>query len=172
MAVSFLNRTSVFWLNRPMVLWFGVDSPVISLYDPSIILVEIQLDGGTIRFATKDFYYPITAAYYKGDLLEPPEISKSLSGLYYGVEQTSPVTLSFSNRDITVDSTWDEIVAAEDIRGKWVLVTRYDPVDGPVYEFGGRITEYHIGETIDIEVEVREDEILDNLLPSDLVIAG
>lgn len=170
--VYFLNRPSVIWKNRTSVLWYGgAITETVYAYEP-VILVEIQLDSGNIYFATRDFYYPGTDRYYKGDLLEAPVISKELSGMYYGVEQTSPITLSFANRDITIDDTWDEIVAAEEIRGKWVMVSRYDLIDGLTYEFGGRITEYSLGEKVVLSVEIREDEILDNLLPSELVTAA
>ncbi len=172
MSVNFLNRASVIWLNRASVLWYGVGSDAtLFTYDP-VILVEIQFTSGTKYFATRDFYYPGIDRYYKGDLLEAPEISKELSGLYYGVEQTSPIKLAFANRDITIDDTWDEIIAAEEIRGIWVSVTRYDPIDGPVFEFGGRITEYSLGDRVELTVEIRDDEILDGLLPPDLVTAA
>ena len=43
--------------------------------------------------------------FYKGTLQDSPTISQQLSDLYYGVEQSSSITLRFSNGEIKIDDT-------------------------------------------------------------------
>lgn len=67
---------------------------VLSTYAP-VILVDFELDA-THRFATRDFHDSHRNP-YRGTLKDFPSISKELSDLYHGVEQTSVVTLRFAN---------------------------------------------------------------------------
>ena len=135
-------------------------------YSP-VILVDAYFTS-THRFATRDFYDG-SDNYYKGTLIESSGGEKELSDLYYGVQPGGSLTLQFSNRDNTIDDTWDEIIAGEEIRGAAVKVQRYDPIDGVVFEFRGKITEYVLGDIVSITIEMRDDEILDILLPKGIV---
>ena len=139
---------------------------VLSSYSPSI-LVDIYLTA-THRFATRDFY-DASGNYYKGSLKLTPGIERELSDLYYGVQPGSSLTLQFSNRDNVIDDTWDEIIAGEEIRGEWIKIQRHDPTDGTSFEFRGKITEYVLGDIVSITIEMRDDEILDTLLPLKVV---
>lgn len=134
------------------------------------ILIDALLDAGTRRFATRDFYDG-SDNYYKGTLLDGPQISKQLSDLYYGVEQSSSITLRFSNGDNAIDDTWDDIVVtnADELRGRWILIQRHDPTDGTTFEFRGKITNYVLGPTVELTVEMRDDYTLETLLPLGVV---
>ncbi len=157
----------------------------------TVILVDIYLTN-TYRLATRDFYDE-NDNYYKGGL-DFPSISKELSDLYYGVEQGGTVTLHFPNIDNGIDSTWDTIIAGEEIRECWVKIQRHDPIGTsdllaededeiltedsetiPVYEseqeleFRGKIIDYKLGDTVEITIEMRDDWILDTLLPTHTV---
>ena len=134
----------------------------LSSYFPSI-LVDIYLTA-THRFATQDFY-DASGNYYKGNLIKSPNMDQALSDLYYGVQPGSSLVLQFSNRDNQIDNTWDEIVAGEEIRGEWIKIQRHDPTDGTSFEFRGKITKYVLGDIVSITIEMRDDEILDTLLP-------
>ena len=141
-------------------------------YEP-IIHATIYLTGVTYRFATVD-YYDVTDNYFKGTLLSDPQLTRQLSDLYYGVEDSKSVTLSFSNGDNGIDPTWDVIVEtnAKELRGRSVLVERYDPNDGTTFEIRGVITDYSLGPTVDITIEMRDDYTLETLLPLDVVTAS
>ncbi len=141
-------------------------------YEP-IIHATIYLTGVTYRFATVD-YYDVTDNYFKGTLLSDPQLTRQLSDLYYGVEDSKSVTLSFSNGDNGIDPTWDVIVEtnAKELRGRSVLVERYDPNDGTTFEIRGVITDYSLGPTVDVTIEMRDDHTLETLLPLDVVTAG
>jgi len=116
-------------------------------------------------------FYDGSGNYYKGSLIEIPGISKALSDLYYGVEETTSVILKIANAESNVDSTWDEIIVtgADEARGRAVLIQRNDPVDGTSFELRGKITEYKLGPTVEITVETRKDYALDTLLPQGVV---
>ena len=103
-------------------------------YEP-IILATVYLAGVTYRHATKDFY-DAGDNYFKGDLIEDPELTSQLSDLYYGVEKNPAVTLKFANRDNGIDDTWDTIVMtnAKELRGRWILLQRYDDA-GTTFEY-------------------------------------
>jgi hypothetical protein len=146
--VYFANTKSAFWKSRSGEVYWGV-----SIYK---------------RFATRDFYDD-NGNFYKGTLLDAPKISKELSDLFYGVEQSASITLEFSNIDNGIDDTWDDIVNAEEIRGKGVKIQRHDPTDGTSFEFRGKIVDYTIGPTVSFTIEMRDDEILDTLLPKAVV---
>ena len=139
---------------------------VLSSYSPSV-LVDIYLTA-THRFATQDFY-DASGNYYKGSLIKSPNMEQALSDLYYGVQPGSSLVLQFSNRDNQIDNTWDEIVAGEEIRGEWIKIQRHDPTDGTSFEFRGKITKYVLGDIVSITIEMRDDEILDTLLPKGIV---
>lgn len=142
---------------------------VLSTYEVTI-LVDVLLDAGTRRYATRDFYDG-SDNYYKGTLLDEPQISRQLSDLYYGVEQSTSITLRFSNIDNGIDDTWDDIVVtnADEPRGRWITIQRHDPVDGTTFEFRGRITSCSLGPTVEITLEMRDDDILETLLPQGIV---
>ncbi len=141
-------------------------------YEP-IIHATIYLTGVTYRFATAD-YYDVTDNYFKGTLLSDPQLARQLSDLYYGVEDSKSITLRFSNGDNGIDPTWDVIVEtnAKELRGRSVLVERYDPNDGTTFEIRGVITDYSLGPTVDITIEMRDDYTLETLLPLDVVTAS
>lgn len=141
---------------------------VLSEYLPTI-MVDVLLTGGTKYFATKDFY--TGGVYYKGTLLDGPQISRQLSDLYHGVEQSTSIILRFANRDNDIDDTWDDIVVtnADEPRGRWVLVQRNDPVDGTSFEFRGKITKYRLGPIVELTIEMRDDYTLETLLPLEVV---
>ena len=138
-------------------------------YKP-MLLVDVILDGGTQRVASRDFYDD-SGNFYKGTLQEIPGITKALSDLYYGVEETSSVTLMIANPESGIDSTWDEIIVTDgdEPRERSVLIQRNDPLDGTSFELRGKITEYKLGPTVEITVETRRDYALETLLPQALV---
>lgn len=146
----------------------GPPTASLSSYSP-VMLVDVLLDGGTRLFATKDFYNS-SDNFYKGTL-QIPTVAQELADLYYGVERGRSLTLRFSNTDDGADDTWDDIIVtnADEPRGRWVLVQRYDPVDGITFVYRGKITNYVLGSTFELTLEMRDDDILETLLPKDVV---
>ena len=152
------------------------------------ILVDIILDSGPLRKSLRDFYYIANRisedsrkrisedgkyrttedSFYIGDIIDDFQVTENLPDIFYGVQQTDPVTLLLANGDNNIDNTWDEIIAAEEVRGKRVLIRREDlSIVG-----SGKITDYIIGDETSLSVELRDDEIFDTLLPQQLVTAA
>lgn len=127
----------------------------------------------THRFAIRD-HYDDSGNYFKGSILETPTLQRELSDIFYGVEDARSVTLRLANvgSNVSGDSTWDEIVANEEIRGKWVTLERHDPVDGTNFEFRGKISSFEIGDRVEICLDMIDDDILDTLLPQGVVTPG
>ena len=95
-------------------------------YKPTL-LVDVILDGGTQRVASRDFYDD-SGNFYKGTLQEIPGITKALSDLYYGVEETSSVTLMIANPESGIDATWEKIIVTDgdEPRERSVLILRVE----------------------------------------------
>ena len=183
--VIFLDTLAVIWSDYPIPAQLGVYAP--------IILLDLELDSeavdfidgdvtfldttgvewyqslGTKRFGTRTFYDNENNEYV-GTIIDPPEVTKSLSGIFYGVEQGEPVTVRLSDADTNIDKTWSELVATRELRGKPALIKRYDDIDGMTYEFRGKISDYNLEKgSIQFTIESRDDEILDTLLPKAVV---
>lgn len=124
--------------------------------------------SATYRYATRDFYDG-SDNYYKGTLLESPNIDEELDNLFHGVESGGHVTLQLSNVDNSIDDTWYDIVDNEEIRGAWVMIQRHDPTDGYSFKLRGKITDYSLGDEVTLTVEMRDDENLETLLSLKLV---
>jgi len=76
---------------------------------------------------------------------------------------------SISNLYFYKTHTWDNIAKYQELRGKWVVVQRYDPTDGTSFEFRGKISDYSLGPTVTVNVEMRDDDVLETLLPLEVV---
>ncbi len=134
-----------------------------------IILVDI-IGTTTYKFATED-YKEITGTYL-GLLLDFPNLTQELNDLWYGIESDSSVTLRFANVDNGIDETWLDIIAAQELRGLHVLIQRVDKVVGTTktFQMRGKIVDWELSdEAMVINVEMRDDEVLETLLPLDVV---
>ena len=133
-----------------------------TIYDP-VLLVQCYFND-THYFSTRSGVYGIDGSrhFYRGLLVDSPTIRSELSDLFYGVERSSTLTLTFNDRDkIFVD-----IVGAEDIIGRWVSLWRYQEVDGDIFEFRGKITSWSEEFGIfKITLQMRDDMTLDTILP-------
>ena len=138
-----------------------------STYQP-IVLVTVSLTA-THRIASRDFT-DASGNFYKAGLLNFPQIIKQIPQLYYGAEAPQSVTLEIANPvDAGPDNNWYTITNAEEIRGKWVTVGVYDVTDSTTTVYVGKVTSYSLGKTLKITVDMRQDAVLDTLLPQDLV---
>ena len=141
-----------------------------AVYTP-IILVDLEFTA-TYRFATQ-FYVDGSSNAYLPWLSEPPEISKELMDIYYGVEASSRVTLHFGNVDNGVNPTWATILSTEEPRGKWCEVSVIDvgaASPSATFQGRGKIIEWSLSDTeLTIEVDFRNDEILETMLPKGVV---
>jgi len=129
------------------------------------VLITIYLDAGTIRKAMhSDVYY---GHMYHGDLLSEVVVQENFPDIFYGVQDTNTVSLKFSNTDNGIDSTWEALAAAEELRNKRVLIRARDlSLIG-----SGKIIDYTFGDKAEIKVELRDDELFDALLPAATVTA-
>ena len=164
-SVAFSDTPVFQWRDTDHFLWVSYPpSADIELYQP-VILVEVYLTA-THRFATKDFY-SLNNIYYKGTLLQSPQVERELSDLFYGVAQETSHTLEFANIDDDIDDTWDTIIDGEDIRGESVKIMRYDPLDGTTFELRGKISGYEIKtNTFSLQIASADDDVLETLIPS------
>lgn len=126
------------------------------------LLIQIVLDSSTRYVAIKDTYISGKAYYYRGDLVEAFSVRESLPNIFYGVEDSEPVTLSLA--DSRGDS-WYDIVAAEEIRGRQIIVLEEDET----FIASGIITGYTLDAGIQLKIELRNHEIFEKLLPSKTV---
>jgi len=147
------------------------------------LFVEIALTSGTRYLSLKDIYYsPIRVTEddeerilesgesrvveetyaYRGDLVDEFDIEQALPDIWYGVEETSAVTVVLA--DNRVDS-WYDIIDAEEIRGCAVVI--YD--EDRNFVASGKIAGYVFGDDIRLNVELRNDEIFDKNLPAAVV---
>ncbi len=150
------------------------------------LLVDIVLDSGALSFALRDVtaggyrvtsdgkkritsdgsYRRISASIpYRGDLMEDIEITKSLPDVFFGVEQTEPVHIRLMNVDNGLDDTWETITAADELRGREVLIRDEDLQ----LLARGKITGYNMDDVFSIAVNLRDDESLETLLPPAVV---
>jgi len=102
---------------------------------------------------------------YRGDIIEDVEVSRSLPDLFYGVQQTDPITIRLANADNGVDPTWDEIAAEEELRGLRMVLSR----DNFTFVAAGKITDYTLGLEASITMEPRDDEVFEALIPAGVV---
>ncbi len=140
---------------------------VLQQYRP---LVTVQINTTIVRrFATKE-YVDISGYHYLGTLLEAPTVRKELPDIFYGIEQSSNVTLRFSNLTVPGADSWETIIAAQEIRGAGVTINWYDPGDAAaIFVYRGKVSSYTVGNVTTVTVASREDEILDTLLPTGVV---
>lgn len=132
-------------------------------YEP-VILMEIQLDGGTEYVATRDYYY--SGNKYRGGLLNVV-VNQELTNLFYGVIKPTGFKARLANIDDNVNSTWDEIAATEEFRGRWCKATRYDPTDGADVIGYGKISEVNFAD--EVEIYIGGDTVLQTKLPQDVI---
>lgn len=133
-------------------------------YEP-VILLAIELTGGTRYVATRDYYY--SGQKYRGCVLDF-DIDQAMSDLFYGIGQPASMQIQLENVDDGVNQTWDEIAATEEFRGRWVRADRYDPVDGLQFLGYGRISETEIGDTVRINCS-GHDPVFDTILPRHVI---
>ena len=128
-----------------------------------ILLCDITRSADTIRIATQE-YVDGSGNAYRGDIISDVDIVKSIPDAFYGIAETEPVTLSLSNVDNGVDSTYDELIAAEDFRGCAAVLKRDD---GEIL-LAGVVTAYTLG--LESTITIREkDESFNTLYPSTVV---
>ena len=123
------------------------------------LFVDIALDSGTIHKSIRDEYG--TSDFYEGDINPGFSVTTKLPDVFYGIEETSSFSFELSNPE----KEWDTIIAAEEIRGRQVTVTR---TDGTLV-VAGTISGYSLGEKMRIEVEPRNNDIFETLLPRAVV---
>lgn len=132
----------------------------LTTYEP-VILLEIQLDGGTQYVATKDYYY--SGQKYRSGLLNVT-VNQQLPNVFYGVIKQAGFKARLFNVDDGVNQTWDELAASEEFRGRWCKATRYDPTDGADVIGYGKISEVNFGD--EVEIYVGMDANLEKKVPS------
>lgn len=165
MVQDYKDTAQTVWKDTDYTRWvLSTGAEIPSAYSPTI-RITIYLDGRTLRFAFIKDDYDSNHNYYKRTVLTCPEITTEMPDIFWGVEQVSDVTIELSAADNVVDDTWYEILAAEEVRGRWVKIERYDPTDGTNLEFRGKIDSIELSSTVRITIRSRDDEILDTLLP-------
>ena len=103
---------------------------------------------------------------YRGDIIEWPNLEKSLSDTFCSIVSTSPITLRLNNIDNGIDKTWSEIFTEEELRNCNAVIYAAD--FGYLY---GVVTEYGAsGSEAFISIEER-DAGVDELFPKGLVTA-
>ena len=130
--------------------------------------VEWDMSSFQERYATKDFY-DADGNYWKGTLINFPYVIQELTDSYFGVEQSMSVLLRFANPRDDIDDSWEVMTDAEDLRGRWIKLQKYDPTDGTTFVMRGKIIRYLLGAEVEIEAEGRDDAILETLLPKKVV---
>lgn len=147
------------------------------------LFCEIALTSGTRYLSLKDIYYSpvrlteddderilesgesrvVEETYaYRGDMVDEIDIQQSLPDVWYGVEETSALTLVLA--DNRMDS-WYDIIDAEEIRGCAVVL--YDGERN--FIAAGKVTGYVLGDDVRLNIELRNDEIFDANLPAGVV---
>lgn len=135
-------------------------------YD-SILMFDIELDGGTQYVATQDFYS--AGVKYRGCVTpESFSFSEKTPELFYGIRSTVEFSFEMPNIDDGVNSTWDELAVTEEFRGRYVKAQIYDSVSGVQFIAYGRINSVKFGTTVSVSVGTR-DTMLGSILPRHVV---
>ena len=117
------------------------------------------------RYATRDYHDP-WHRFYQGTLQNAPELRQKLDDLYFGIEDSSPLSVKLAN----ADGEWDQIAQDRDLRTAWVVLKYQDGDSGIAFQWRGRIVEYDISATTaTLRAEMRDDESLDAELPKDSI---
>ena len=140
----------------------------IETYEP-IITATISLTT-PIRYASRD-YYDNSDNYYRGSIINFPELKENLPDLFYGAEYNQSVSLKIANDNNGIDDNWYTITNNNELRGVWATLNLIE--DGDVRTvYTGKISKYSISpEKITLTVDMRHDVILETLLPSKVITA-
>lgn len=144
-------------------------------YHPIVtILFTMETGAITVRRATSHYVSGDGTVYLPG--LKFPEYTDQIKDVFLGMQNPETVTLEMEigGGGLSTDLSWEDIVAAHEIRNAWVTLTRYDPELGELskedIDFRGQINHYELTKThITLTVTVEDDPILDKLLPVHLV---
>jgi len=122
------------------------------------LLIQIVLDSATRYYAIRDTYVSGKSYYYRGDLIDEFDLSESLPNLFYGVEESESVTIQLAD---SREDSWYDIIAAEEIRGRQVIVLDEDET----FIASGKINGYVLDVGIELSVELRNHDIFETLIP-------
>lgn len=135
-------------------------------YEP-VITVTITASS-TMRFASRD-YYDASDNFYKGSLVNVPELKESLPDLFYGAEYNQSVTVEIANGSSDLDDNWYTIANSEELRGLWISIGLIDE-SAETTMYTGKISQYEVKrDRITLSVDMRHDIILDTLLPDKVI---
>ncbi len=129
-----------------------------------IIMVTCYF-AATHYFSLSDFAHPTTSIQYRGTLQKAPVIKTAKSDVWYGTQPPQNVTLQFSNTDDGVNPTWDDIIAAGNIREKEVDIYVFEVTEGTNFIAKGFVTGWELGSTTSIRIEIRRKPLFDKSIP-------
>ena len=160
------------------------------------ILIEIDLTSGTKRISDVDLYlsdaeyivngsgdyivdgdgnYLTTSGtgadyYYKKCLMNAPSITRQLPNDSSGIVSERSITLQISDNQDTADDTWNDIIDAEEIRGREIMLYRY--VDGgSFFSCWGIIQGYELSDYLEITVSIFDNDSFEVDLPKHTITA-
>ena len=128
-----------------------------------LLLVTITRSADFLYISNQDY---VDGVHYRGDLIDWPDLEKSLPKDLCGIIEAAPITLYLTNVDNGIDDTWTEIFAAEELRGCEVVIYSDD-----FGYYAGVVSGYGLdGLKAYITIKERVSE-LDELLPKGIVTA-